>query len=144
MRCLITSFRCSHNLEAVWSAAVYQPKGYHYPKAEWADIRDENGKWTRPRDFIGEEDPLLAYRQALLNLYASRTNVVAQWLAQVSTFWGEFALCCWCPYDRAAQRQLQEHGSFVCHTAVIGEHLEQHHGVQVFYDNDRRLMKVLP
>lgn len=143
MKCLITSFQRSHGLEAVFSAAVYQPKGYNYPKAEWADIR-RDGAWTRPRDFIGEDEPLLQYHHALLNLYSQRREEISLWLAEVGTFWREFVLCCWCPYDRAAQRQLQEHGSFVCHTAVIGEALELWHGVQVFYDSDRRNMKVLP
>jgi hypothetical protein len=144
MRCLITSFQRSHGLEAVFSAAVYQPKGYNYPKAEWADIR-RDGVWTRPRDFIGEPDPLAAYRNALLHLYGERHRHIEDWLEGVKLGWGDqFVLCCWCPYDRAAQRQLGEHGSFVCHTAVIGEVLERDHDVQVFYDSDRRLMKVLP
>lgn len=143
MRALITSFQRSHGLEAVFSAAVYQPKGYNYPKAEWADIR-RDGVWTRPRDFLDTEDPLRNYHVALFNLYVSRREEISLWLAQVSTFWGEFVLCCWCPYDRAAQRQLVEHGSFVCHTAVIGEILENQHSVQVFYDSDRQRMKQLP
>ena len=138
---LITSFNRSHQLPVpVFSAAVYQPQGYSYPKADWADIR-RDGAWTRPRDFLGTEDPLLHYHQALLNLYAGRWDEIERWISSVGN---NFALCCWCPYDRAAQRQLHEHGSFVCHTAVIGEVLEGDHGVRVWYDDDRRRMKVLP
>ena len=143
--CLITSFSRSlgvANSMATYSAAVYQPKGFNYPKAEWADIRNDEGRWIRPRDFIGEDEPLLQYHHALLNLYYSRRDDIGAWLSPLGNL--PFVLCCWCPYDRAAQRQIAEHGSFVCHTAVIGEHLERHHGVQVFYDDDRRKMKVLP
>lgn len=138
---LITSFRRSHELPVpVFSAAVYQPQGYNYEKADWCDIR-RDGAWIRPRDFVGQgDDPLLLYHNALLNLYAERAHEISNWLDGVGN---DFALCCWCPYDRAAQRQLHEHGSFVCHTAVIGEVLENF-GVRVWYDDDRRRMKVLP
>lgn len=138
---LITSFQRAFQLPVpAFSAAVYQPQGYSLPKADWADIR-RNGTWTRPRDFVGQgEDPLLLYHQALLNLYAERWDEIEHWIRSVGN---DFALCCWCPYDRAAQRQLHEHGSFVCHTAVVGEVL-QDHGVRVWYDEDRRRMKVLP
>lgn len=140
MNALITSFRASHGLSVpVYSAAVYQPRGYSYPKIDWTDIRRE-GEWTRPRDFLQTEEPLLHYHHALLNLYASRKGEILQWLHTAPEM---FALCCWCPYDRAAQRQLQEHGSFVCHTAVVAEVLEQY-GVRCWFDADRQRMKVLP
>jgi hypothetical protein len=28
-----------------YSAAVYQPSGCRFPKANWCDIRDKDGKW---------------------------------------------------------------------------------------------------
>jgi len=155
--CLITSFQRSLGVArtmATYSAAVYQPKGFNYPKADWTDIRDVNGKWIRPREFmhvldtdptllpgVGVNDPLKAYHNALLHHYAKRFNQIEDWLSIFGSL--PFVLCCWCPYERAAQRQIKEHGSYVCHTAVLGEVLEEH-GVQVFYDSDRRLMKVLP
>lgn len=143
MNVLLTSFQRSHNIgHPACSVAVYQPEGYALPKVEWADIR--RGKvWTRPRDFIAEPDPLAAYHQSLLDLYRTREDQIRQWIEANGRFWTTMALCCWCPYDRAAQRQLGEHGSFVCHSAVVGEILEEL-GVRVWYDSDRRLMKVLP
>lgn len=132
-----TSFGRSKKLEIPkYSCAVYQPKGYNYPKIEWTDIRRE-GHWTRPRDFLTAYKPLDAYREALWALYSSREEAIHKWLYGIK---GEVALCCWCPFDRAAQRQLVEHGSFVCHTAVLGLVLEKKFHQIVTYDADREKM----
>jgi hypothetical protein len=142
---LITSFQRSHDLAYIptFSVAVYQPKGFALPEVEWAKITDANGEWIRPRRFITEPDPLAAYHFALLDHYRGRTLAARDWLDHVNTFWGTIAFCCWCPYERRAREQLKEHGSFVCHTAVLGEFLEEL-GVRVWYDTDRQRMKVLP
>ena len=138
----ISSFRKSKRLpEGVekWSAAVYQPKGFDFPKAEWCDIRVD-GTWQRPRDFLEAESPLHAYRAALLRTYRSRSEEAALWLSELA---GPAALLCWCPYDRAAQRQMEQFGSFVCHTAVLAEVLRDDHKCNVFLDGDRLMMAVL-
>jgi hypothetical protein len=136
----LTSFFKSGELpEGVvpWSAAVYQPKGYKYPKADWTDIRDETGKWTRPREFLAATNPAEAYFEAMLDHYKSRQSSAEEWLWQNSHV--DCALCCWCPYDRAAQRQLKEFGSFICHTGPVGEFLYSL-GAEVVYDEDRERM----
>lgn len=138
----ISSFAMSHYFPPdvpKFSAAVYQPKGYNSPKAHWADIR-RNGAWTRPRDFISKPSPLIVYRSALWDLYASRHDAIERWIEDRA---GSTALLCWCPYDKAAQRQLNEWGSFVCHTAVIGEYLSTVLKVPVWYDADRLKLAVL-
>lgn len=139
----LVSFRRSHDLPQgvlACSAAVYPPRGYeHYPKVDWVDIRRQ-GRWIRPRDFIHEQNPLDAYRLALLSLYHSRLEDAKHWASRLTT---DVALCCWCPYDQAAQRQLEQFGSFVCHTAVVGEFIDAHLGLQVWEDADRRRMAVL-
>lgn len=122
-----------------FSVAVYQPKGYGFPKAYWADIR-ESGAWIRPRDFISESLPLVAYRSALWDLYAGRHEAIERWVEDLA---GSVALLCWCPYDKAAQRQLKDWGSFVCHTAVIGEYLSTVLKVPVWYDADRLKLTTL-
>lgn len=140
----LTSFNRSRSLPThveTWSGAVYQPNGFDYPKAEWADIRKNDGTWIRPREFLQEASPLDAYRRTLLNHYASRGEKIREWLNNLA--WSEVALCCWCPYDRAAQRQLNEFGSFVCHLTVIGEYLSSHMMVPVWYDAERRRAAVL-
>lgn len=139
----LTSFMRSHSLPpgvVPYSAAVYQPKGYSYEKVAWTDIRPAGGQWIRPREFLSEDEPLDGYRQALLSLYGSRKEAAVAWRDSVPH---DVALCCWCPYDRAAQRQLDQFGSFVCHTAVLGEFIYNELGVAVWEDADRRKMAVL-
>lgn len=123
-----------------YSAAVFQPKGYNFPKASWTDIRDSAGQWTRPRNFLGGRNPAESYRAALLGIYNGRVDEAREWLASVES--RSAALLCWCPYDKAAQRQIEEWGSFICHTAVLGEFLRTEFGVPVWYDADR--LQLLP
>lgn len=123
-----------------YSAAVYQPAGYRFPKAEWTDIRDSDGEWIRPRNFLTSAEPHQAYRERLLRLYHSRISEAQRWLETQG--FQSASLHCWCPYDKAAQRQLKEWGSFICHTAVIGEFLSTELKVPVWYDADR--LRLLP
>ena len=137
-----TSFQKSHGLPPdviPHSAAVYQPRGYTYPKVAWTDIR-RDGAWTRPRDFLTETNPLHAYRESLLALYHSRRDEALAWAKGLTN---DVALCCWCPFDKAAQRQLGDFGSFVCHTAVLSEFVYNELGLLVWEDADRRKMAVL-
>lgn len=147
----MTSFQRSHGLTMpVFSAAVYQPKGYELPKADWTDIR-RDGRWIRPRDFVTESgvyvgDPLESYARALFELYDSRIEEAQRWFHEVAQDYhtlGGIALACWCPYDRAAQRQLGEHGSFVCHTGPLGSWIESRLGHRVWNDTDRARMKAI-
>lgn len=82
----LTSFKKFHKLPSsvtIWSAAVYQPKGFTFPKVDWTDIRDDNGQWIRPRLFINDEQPLQSYRQHLLDLYENRVRTAARPREQV-------------------------------------------------------------
>lgn len=140
----MTSFTRSHALPsgvARCAVTVYPPKGYeHYPKIEWTDIRREDGTWIRPREFVSQDEPLLAYWEALLQHYDERLPQAEQW---ADALLGDVAMCCWCPHDRAAQRQLEEHQSFVCHTGPLGWWIETRLGLRVWYDEERRNMKAL-
>lgn len=140
----LTSFQKSHALPpgvAPCSVAVYQPNGYVYPKIEWADIRHDGKHWVRPRDFIDQPQPLVQYRAALMSVYLQRLDVALEWASRLEH---DVAMCCWCPYDKAAQRQLGMFGSFVCHTAVLGEFIyAQLPNLRVWEDEDRRSMAVL-
>lgn|SRR5574338_467333 len=123
-----------------YSGAVYQPKGYTFPKAGWTDIRDNDGKWIRPRDFLSSQSPNSEYRERLYRLYCSRLSEAERWLDSIRL--PSASIHCWCPYDKAAQRQLREWGSFICHTAVVGEFLSTELKVPVWYDADR--LRLLP
>lgn len=141
----ITSFKKADRLPdgvMKFSAAVYQPQDCNYPKAEWCDIRDDTGQWIRPNRYLDEPEPLAAYRQVLLMHYEARHRDIRTWINHIGA---AAALLCWCPYERAAQRQLQEFGSFVCHTAVLAEVLSSSYRtrVNVFLDSDRLRMTTL-
>lgn len=139
----LTSFFLSHCLPPgvePMSVAVYQPRGFNYPKVAWADIRPDGEHWIRPRDFISQPDPLKAYHDALFALYESRIEAARYW---ANTLQNDVALCCWCPNDRAARRQIEQFGSFVCHTAVLSEFIFRRLGLAVWEDGDRRHMAVL-
>ena len=133
---ILTSFQKAKQLPQgtkVWSVAVYQPKGLNYPKLDFFDIR-KDGRWIRPRNFLAFKEPLKAYRSVLYDHFAKRSEEIQEWFANNP---GPHALCCWCPYEKAAQRQLKEFGSFVCHTGVIFQVL-QDLGLPVTLDQDRQ------
>lgn len=138
---LSSFFRAKQLPEGVvpYSAAVYQPSGYAFPKVAWTDIR-KNGAWIRPRNFLHEDNPVKAYHDALYDHYRTRTEEAVEW---AKTCDHDVALCCWCPFDKAARRQLKEWGSFICHTAVLSEFVYNELGVPVWEDGDRRHMAVL-
>lgn len=143
---LLTSFkRAAENEDDwpsayIWSSSVYQPDWLpQRPKAEWMDIRPgRTGKWIRPRLFVDQEEPLNGYFEALLELYESRLPAVERWIEATATYEHTW-IACWCPYDKAAKRQLDEWGTFVCHTAAVGYFLEEQ-GLSVNLDRDRHKM----
>lgn len=59
-----------------WSAAVYQPSGYNFPKAWCWEIKDKLGCWIRPRNFLNFARPELAYRDSLFGEYLSRERQI--------------------------------------------------------------------
>ena len=141
----LTSFKVNadkgldqHPDNMAWSSAVYQPHWLpQLPKAEWMDIRPDGKNWIRPREFIDQDRPLDEYFQALAELYASRQAEVEEWIEGLTTYHN--IICCWCPYDRAAKRQIERWGTFVCHTAAVGDFL-QGLGYEVLADEDRKIM----
>lgn len=137
-------FKNPHNC---FSIAVYQPKWVKpYQEASVFNILDANGDWIRPRNFIPEgHDPtqpdnqlLGRYFDALLEHYDRRRPQIEEWLASHTV--RRVNLLCWCPYDRAAKRQLKDYGSFVCHSAAVGFYLQEFLGQRVQLDTDRKRM----
>jgi hypothetical protein len=132
-----------------FSIAVYQPKWYwNLEPLRLFDIRDR-GRWIRPRDFITEEastapdhELLLRYHLKLYSMYTERWDRQPEYeqkafLRRVQS--QDEAWCCWCPYDKAAKRQLDTYGSFVCHSWVVETFLKTL-GVDVQRDEDRERM----
>lgn len=103
-----------------WSAAMYQPHWYPGKLRQLGIflIQEQPGwDWIRPRMFAHYKEPLVEYGHELYQLYKLRKDRIERWVDHVQG--KSVALCCWCPYDKAAQRQLKEHGSFVCHLGVV-------------------------
>ncbi len=166
-----------------YSIAAYQPAWCpQLPKLDVFDIRDENGQWVRPRNFLpspeiladGGEIAVLArfantellrrYHDTLLKMYQKRWSQQTHWeegtegahfggrvctaecfiryvnrVQHTSSLISDVALCCWCPYNRAAQRQLADYGSFVCHSWPVETFLKEL-GIEVKRDKDRERM----
>jgi len=156
-----------------YSIAVYQPRWWpELPKLDIFDIRDDNGQWVRPRNFIPNNegtverdrndrdhirrppDPVLLdhYHDTLLEMYEQRYHLEARGTGQAVELEGvlggayfggdgenDVALCCWCPYDKAAKRQLADYGSFICHSWPVESFLKEL-GVEVVRDADREQM----
>lgn len=145
----LTSFKIWHAdpdpNQAAYSIAVYQPKWLpRLDETRVFDIRDANGNWIRPRDFVPDGhdatkpdfELLNSYRDALYLLYAGRSVAIQRFLGRATK---DLALCCWCPYDKAAQRQIHDYGGFVCHSAVVEVFLRDL-GHEVLRDADRERM----
>lgn len=160
MTVLLTSFQhwfssgdtYMHVFDRAYSIAVYQPSWFSpLPKLETFDIRREGGAWVRPRDFLKTSQVLVdrsekpdmellqRYHDTLLGMYKKRMDDYGTSLA--GPVWTEknIVMCCWCPYDKAAQRQLKDYGSFVCHSWAVETFLKEY-GVEVVRDKDREKM----
>lgn len=147
-----------------YSIAVYQPRWFpQLPKLDVFDIRDAAGQWVRPRNFIPDftdydnytenrpADPVLLqrYHDTLAGMYRERTRASGLALAvgdlelaravYPTSEGRDIALCCWCPYDKAAKRQIESYGSFVCHSWPV-ETVLCELGYDVVRDADRQEM----
>ena len=87
-----------------------------------------------PRNFLDTADPAKAYWNAMLAHYDTRLDAASEWAADAPD---RVALHCWCPFDRAAKRQMEQFGSFICHTGPLGEWIVTRLGVAVGYDEAR-------
>jgi hypothetical protein len=99
------------------SAARWAPKfASDWPTASiWAPIRPD-GSAIKLRDF--GLNPLQPYHEYMIQLYRSRWSLIDPWIREHQH--ESFALCCWCPFTRTAQAQLERFGTFHCHLRVIG------------------------
>jgi hypothetical protein len=152
MTIFLTSFKRYFDSKCAvpgYSIAVYQPRWYpKLPKIDMFDIRDENGQWTLPRNFVifdefGEQknsdmDVLRDYHDTLVAMYHTRFKI----LGSIPEITKDAALCCWCPYEKAAKRQLEHYGTFVCHSMAVETFLKEI-GIEVVRDKDREKMVMI-
>src|SRR3990170_1746497 len=114
-----------------YSIARWQPKWYQPLPA----LRLFHPGQIRPRDFGGD---LQAYHETLLVIFRQRytSHDQRKWPWKQN---GDIALCCWCPYAKAATRQIKEFGTFVCHSWPAETFLKEL-GLEVIRDGDRKGM----
>jgi hypothetical protein len=100
-----------------WSGARWAPAwAKSWPVAEWAQPLRADGSAIKLRDF--GENPLLGYREYMLNLYRDRYVAIKDWVEALDGE-GPVALCCWCPYTRVAKLQIERFGTYHCHLDVV-------------------------
>ena len=141
---LLTSFQQSRQDQGQdpylrFSISRWQPAGFAYPELSFLAPWDAAGRPIRLRDFAGS---LSGYHDALWQRLVEQRDKVEEFLDYLSEY-SQFALCCWCPYSRPAQRQIKQFGTFVCHSMVVKPFLEQYPGVSVQLDDDRRTRAVI-
>ena len=148
MTVYLTSFKRYFESKCMpgYSIAVYQPRWYQQlPKIDMFDIRDATGQWTLPRNFVvvdgsgkqtnSDMDVLRAYHDTLVAMYHERYKVPGSF-PEITK---DVAFCCWCPYEKAAKRQLEHYGTFVCHSMAVETFLKEI-GINVLRDKDREKM----
>jgi len=135
---ILTSFRKATEYEGVkkYSVARFQPQGTSpLPSLRFLAAVDRDGKPLHLDDLSPEN--LEAYRNALRDGYKARWGAIKKWLDSLSPD-EDIVLCCWCPYSKSAQKQIEKYGRFFCHTSLIKEMLNKHRpDILVVDDEDR-------
>jgi len=95
---------------------------------------DTNGEAIMLRSFNSPEGYYRTYFEGL----EKRREVVTDWYGGLRKD-VDVALCCWCNSRFGkAREQVDEHGTFVCHTALVGMVLKKYRkDLEVRFDNDR-------
>ena len=122
------------------SIAMYQPKWYEaLPTLDMFLINDEHGNWIKPGNF--QDSPVEEYAGVLSHEYHKRYDDIWKWLETNKLFKNtDIALCCWCPHASAASKQIAQHGTYICHSAVVEQFLMEHFDVEVVRDAERSNM----
>lgn len=139
MPVLLTSFGVSKYLDKSWtcySIARRQPKGFAYPTLSFLAPRDSHGRSLLLRLF--KKNPASSYRRAYFDQIERRKDRVRDWFREIDPN-ENIALCCWCGMSQNKSRdQVYSHGTFVCHTMLVGQLLTKNRPkIQVLVDRDR-------
>ena len=117
------------------SVARRQPRGFYYPVLDFFAPQTDNGIPLLLRHF---DDPVNGYKDAYYALMRLRYRLIQGWVNNIPAG-TKIALCCWCnnTYGQGS-RQVQEHGTFVCHTVLIGQIIKKiRPEVTIVLDPDR-------
>jgi len=130
------SFFDTKGLENVWSGAVYQPKGYTFPKVDWMDIRDDDGLWIRPNRYLHYPQPAQGYLLNLYSHYQTRRYAADWWVDNLRHDETNY-VACWCPNERAAVKQINDFGTYICHLSVVEVFINDHYQDEVEWVDER-------
>ena len=144
---ILTSFHKSRSIlkrlqsrsPNIYSVARKQPAGYSYPNLPFLAAIDIHGQKI---NLHGVEDPINSYRRTLYEYYNSVCDDIMQWVVSLESQNVDI-ICCWCPYSISTKEQIRVHGTFVCHTGLIGKIINEYRpDIEVFMDTDRAMRMI--
>ena len=140
MSILLTSFKKSLKLKGksnieFYSVSRWQPSNFFYPSLDFLGAYNKN----KQRLFLkGRNNPLQSYQHDLFEYYVSQWKKINSWLTSLNNNDKLIVLCCWCPYSNSTKKQIQNFGSFACHTGLIGKIINKYCPEETLYlDIDR-------
>jgi len=119
--------------ENIYSVARWQPRGYSFKELSFLSATDKDGNKLLLRNF---ENPIQDYAEALKEGYRARWKEIKQWLDSLDND-KDIILVCWCPHSSQTKKQIEEYGTFCCHTGLIGKMINKHRPVTVVLDRER-------
>lgn len=138
---ILTSFKESRNLlkrsgfcnANMFSVSRFQPKGFSYQNLHFLAAMDTDGNKLNLR---GRKNPLVGYKNDLLLYYKSVWDEIVEWVETLDNDEIDM-LCCWCPHANHSKDQMESHGSFVCHTGLVGRLINRlRPDITVYMDRD--------
>lgn len=139
---LLTSFNTSRNILKrqsfvnsgvnTYSVSRKQPSGFNYTDLPFLAAIDKHG--TK----LSLSDGITVYYETLMEYYKTvYESDILPWMEDLSNDNVDI-LCCWCPYSISTKRQMNSYQSFVCHTGIIGQMVnEVRPDIDVYMDIDR-------
>ncbi|MCK5021579.1 MAG: hypothetical protein KAS32_31515, partial [Candidatus Peribacteraceae bacterium] len=116
-----------------YSVSRMQPSGFTYEDLPFLAARDISG-----RKLSLKESGTDGYKQMLYDFYDSVMDTeIKPWVESLNPS-NIDVLCCWCPFSESTRNQIKEHGTFVCHTGLIGKMVhEMRPEIEIYMDMDR-------
>jgi hypothetical protein len=116
----------------LYSVSRNQPAGFSYIDLPFLAARDVQGNKLTLKDGID------VYKEKLMEFYRSVWDSdIVPWVMELVP--GNIDIvCCWCPYSNSTRKQMSVYNSFVCHTGIIGDVINDiNPDIEVYMDMDR-------
>lgn len=135
---MLTSFNEAKKLKCgnKFSVARTKPQwAKNYQELMFLAPFDPEGNAITLRRF--PHDPTGGYAAELKRAYLSRWHKIDEWLRGLDVT-RQYVLCCWCPHSSTSKRQIQEYGTFACHTLLIAKMIRKNRPDLVVKIDDAR------